>query len=683
MRAFGAGSFARIGALVAVAAFAAVMFGAERAHSAGVVRTWTGNGADSNWTIAANWNPGLPQEDDILVFPAVANRKTNTNNFPAFTIFEEIKVEGSGYVISGNRVTLTAGFRHQPDGGVNKLSLTVGGNGQMRQAGGRLELLAPNAYSGDTVVTSGELFVAHEEALGAFAAKVDIYGGVVTIAAPGSYFHPLDIGGPSTGLVAAADAVWWGEVRMFGFTEFAVEGGHELHMRGKVTGGGQPFKTGGGTLRLSGDNNFTGVVTVQQGMLVAASDTALGLGAHGTVVEPLAVLALDDAVWISGEVLEVNGMLAGLSGVNHADHVVLGDGAEIGAVSGILRLTNGLDQSGPGYTVAKSGQGMVELEGEGNFAGTIEVLDGTLSVRGVLHANVTVIGGELTGDGQTGAVTGQVGWLSPGSGGSGELTINGPLNLAQNMSVDFVVESAAVLTRLRVFGAITLSNPSLFVDGPAVVAQGESATLIVNLSESPVVGTFAFRPEGGGLVVGGTTFALTYKAGPAPANDFALVHPAAGGGGVQPPGNGGAGVDIGVSVAGLGSIAPGVTYTFTVTIKNFSSAPAEPTLVQLLIPTGAAYITANGLVCSHISDGPAGATYHCAVPITPAGAERTVTVVTGITAGAGVDLIFKAHVQPKVGDPPGNNTAEHLVKVAANGFGYRMGLPAISRDGTW
>ena len=190
MRAFGAGSFARIGALVAVAAFAAVMFGAERAHSAGVVRPWTGNGADSNWTTAANWNPGLPQEDDILVFPAVANRKTNTNNFPAFTIFEEIKVEGSGYVISGNRVTLTAGFRHQPDGGVNKLSLTVGGNGQMRQAGGRLELPAPNAYSEDTVVTSGGLFVAHV--------------GLISVAPPRDWWRrPMPCGGAKSGCSAS------------------------------------------------------------------------------------------------------------------------------------------------------------------------------------------------------------------------------------------------------------------------------------------------------------------------------------------------------------------------------------------------------------------------------------------------------------------------------------------------
>jgi autotransporter-associated beta strand protein len=74
------------------------------------VRTWDGGGADANWATAANWVGDVaPVAGDDLVFPAVAPLQSNNNNFPLFTNFNSIKVEGGAYTISGNLLSIGAG----------------------------------------------------------------------------------------------------------------------------------------------------------------------------------------------------------------------------------------------------------------------------------------------------------------------------------------------------------------------------------------------------------------------------------------------------------------------------------------------------------------------------------------------------------------------------------------------
>jgi hypothetical protein len=79
---------------ITVAAAAALACGAAQASAA--TRTWTGNGANDNWTTAANWQGNVaPAITDLLVFPAGANRTTNVNNYPAGFTFQSITFQGS------------------------------------------------------------------------------------------------------------------------------------------------------------------------------------------------------------------------------------------------------------------------------------------------------------------------------------------------------------------------------------------------------------------------------------------------------------------------------------------------------------------------------------------------------------------------------------------------------------
>src|SRR5262245_47621643 len=73
-------------------------------------RTWDGGGGSNLWTEFANWQGDVaPQANDDLVFPEVAARKNNVNNFAAGTDFNSIKFTGGGYTLDGNRVRLGAG----------------------------------------------------------------------------------------------------------------------------------------------------------------------------------------------------------------------------------------------------------------------------------------------------------------------------------------------------------------------------------------------------------------------------------------------------------------------------------------------------------------------------------------------------------------------------------------------
>lgn len=53
-------------AFLLVVVFAGMGRGVEAAGP--VTRTWTGAGANNNWTTQANWNPAAPNAGDILVF---------------------------------------------------------------------------------------------------------------------------------------------------------------------------------------------------------------------------------------------------------------------------------------------------------------------------------------------------------------------------------------------------------------------------------------------------------------------------------------------------------------------------------------------------------------------------------------------------------------------------------------
>jgi hypothetical protein len=144
-----------------------------------VTRTWDGGG-NGDWTVGANWVGGTAADPpDSLVFPAGAQRTTNTNDFPPDTLFGSLTFSGGGYDISGNSISLSGGItcslpRGQDDqlaldvnftsattsividGGSLTLSGAISGSGTILiSGGGTLNINGPQHWAAGTVIQIG------------------------------------------------------------------------------------------------------------------------------------------------------------------------------------------------------------------------------------------------------------------------------------------------------------------------------------------------------------------------------------------------------------------------------------------------------------------------------------------------------------------------------------------------
>jgi hypothetical protein len=68
-------------------------------------RTWTGLGANNNWSTAANWDNGAPDNSDNLIFPVGLLRLANTNDFNNLRV-NQIVFDGAGYTLNGNQLSM-------------------------------------------------------------------------------------------------------------------------------------------------------------------------------------------------------------------------------------------------------------------------------------------------------------------------------------------------------------------------------------------------------------------------------------------------------------------------------------------------------------------------------------------------------------------------------------------------
>jgi len=74
--------------------------------------TWSG-AINGNWSIGGNWtgcdNGGVPENGDSLVFPTIANNKTNANDLVGLNLGNVI-FNGQDYVVTGNAIDISPSF---------------------------------------------------------------------------------------------------------------------------------------------------------------------------------------------------------------------------------------------------------------------------------------------------------------------------------------------------------------------------------------------------------------------------------------------------------------------------------------------------------------------------------------------------------------------------------------------
>lgn len=285
--------------------------------------------------------------------------------------------------------------------------------------------------------------------------------------------------------------------------------------KGIIEGTGTFVKSGSGNQTLSGPNTFTGNVQVQGGTLGLAGTSASVLPDSSPVVVSLgATLAVNK-----------NETIGALTGQGTAN---LGSGFELVSSYGSdTQVQIGLSGNG---SFRKNGAGNVNLtSSSANFAGTVLLAQGGLSVRGVLGGTTQVLGGNLTGTGSASTVQVNGGTYSPGTSpgtftvgtftGSSSGTYLQEINgITPGSQYDQTIITQAVnVTGLKL---------STVIGSGFSPTAGQSFTIVDNQGTGSVVGTFAGLPEGAIFTVGSTRLQITYRGGSGN-NDIVLSVPQA------------------------------------------------------------------------------------------------------------------------------------------------------------
>ncbi len=266
---------------------------------------------------------------------------------------------------------------------------------------------------------------------------------------------------------------------------------------GVIAGTGTTLtKEGTGKLTLSGANTYTGLTTVNAGILSISNNTGLGTTAGGVIVASKASLELqnnitvgDEALTISGTGSASNGALRNLSGSNtYGGLITLAAAATIKSLSGqTLTVSNTGTITGAGFGLTLDGYGIGSIASIiGTGTGTLTKTEpGTWTLSGAntysggtTYSSTTISAGTLTVDGASAkAGTGTI------AVGANTLNINNGATLdnAVTITSGTIGNTAGAGTLatggVTLNGAANLSSTGAGLTVSAVIANGTGTTV--------------------------------------------------------------------------------------------------------------------------------------------------------------------------------------------------------------
>jgi autotransporter-associated beta strand protein len=508
---------------------------------------WTQT-AGGNWTTPANWNGNLAPPGNTsrrLAFFSDATlpggATATSNNFSGTYALNQLRLAGDSpathavsltggtldfrasgtiapslvvttatapvtYTLSNAAILSTDLAIDAMNGGQAILAGALSGTGGITftGTGDNLVLSANNTYQGSTRIVSG----LYPGTIAPFAGTLQIGNGGST-------------GSPGTGSI-------------FNDGTLAFRRTGTLQLPNTISGSGRlllNMPNASDTVRITGDNSFTGGITITRGRLVITRGSALGHGEKSlTATSGNGRLELEGGT--SGITLDT-GISMTLSGTElrnaSGDNTVRGNisaatgagGSTLSSNAGTLTLTGTLQ-------TANSGGRTVTLSGTSTGANTISgrIIDGvsTLTVQKsgtgtwiLSHPDnrytgaTTVTAGKLILSGNlTSAITVTAGTLAP----QGTPATTGALVL--NSSGRFEVRPGDTLA---VGGAATLAG-ELDIIAPPGIPSGATYT-ILGIADS-AAGTFTGKPEAATFSASGYDWQLTYSGGDG--NDVVLTN---------------------------------------------------------------------------------------------------------------------------------------------------------------
>ncbi|MGN6552863.1 MAG: beta strand repeat-containing protein [Verrucomicrobiota bacterium] len=438
---------------------------------------WDGT-QDGNWDIGltANWKTGLYTETAIGG-PAVTFDDTAAGANTTIT-------SGSPTTVSPMSVTVSNSAKAYDIGG----NLPIGGTGGLLKKGdGELTLSASNSYSGGTILAEGKLNVNHARFGG--TGTLTIQGGAldntsgadVTVAQNNSQLWAGDFAylGTANNLNLGS-----GAVTLDGNRQIAVSN-NTLTVGGVIDGAFSLTKTGPGALALTGDNLFSGGVTMNEGSL------NLGAGNNHT---------------LGSGTLTLNGGLVNL-GYNriYANNIVVAGAATMAGAANNYAMSGSVSGSGTLTLKRNASSGVIWFSGDfSGFNGTV-IGDGTgfpdtqnsygPITNGYTWVNVAVdlrngarFRGEPGGTNRIGSIIGETGTTFGYMGGVFEV---GYLNLSNTFNGTMADTGTNVVSLVKVgsnlleltgdnsyTGGTTVSAGELRVNNVSGSATGPNAVLV-------------------------------------------------------------------------------------------------------------------------------------------------------------------------------------------------------------
>ena len=417
---------------------------------------------------------------------------------------------GSGNVYIGASRTLTTGG--------NNTSTTFSGQistpGSLTKVGtGTLTLSGTNTYTGATTVNAGTLALSGGQA-------VDD-GSAVTVASGAT----LQLNASETiGSLAGAGSVSLGtNMLMLGSNNISTT------LSGAISGTGQLFKVGAGTLTLSGTNSYTGLTTVDAGKLAlsggqAVADTGAVTVASGATLqldssETIGELAGAGAVSLNNYTLTTGGLntSTSFSGSITGPGVLIKDGTGTLTLSGTNHQSSTVVKAG---TLALAGgSALADTDAVNIVAGATLSLNateaiGSLAGAGSVSLGISTlkIGGDNTNSGYGGIISGTGGLVKTGTGmltlggantytgataiNAGRLTLAGGLALADTDAVSVAAGATLVLGTSETIGSLAGAG--------AVQLLSDSVLTAGDTANTTFSGVISATSGNGGLVKTGS-----------------------------------------------------------------------------------------------------------------------------------------------------------------------------------
>ncbi len=391
------------------------------AGAGGASPSGTWDGITPNWNNSAGTGtPGDWVSGDTAVFSA------GSDATGSYSVTISGTETATGITFEDGTNTLTSGTLNLTGGGLITVnaapakgiiaSAITGTAGLTKTSSGELVLQGANTFTGNLTNKSGTITLDNNQAAG---------GGAIVLS-PSS---PVILHSSQSLTTLTNNISMQGNTSTT--TELDADSGKTLVFNGLISGTHNWNANGPGTLKLGGTtaNTFGGVLTVQQGTVVVATDGALGGTVNDAVVNTGATISFAGGItYLSNKKIDLNG--TGVSGGaaldNTSDDNYFHGTVNLMANSAIGAQANStLSLIGPvigGFNLTKTGNGVIILSSSANSYGTTLVSAGTLAIA-------------AGGSGGSGLVTVNSGAIFAGEGvaASGGINLSGMVSPGQSL----------------------------------------------------------------------------------------------------------------------------------------------------------------------------------------------------------------------------------------------------------